>query len=230
MWLCMPNVCSASARHQPATISGAFLSAGLALAAWRSRSVPSRRAGHPEQVASRAPKVDFTSHVPRLDGVLSPSPHSPHHTNTSPCPVKQCRTLRSLKTLRHSTNCAKTTLSTTDLGASSLTREQYVGHTLYEPVVRGEVCATHPFPVYYHSLTRSRKQWRRDHPFGFFAKPMRGANGMMDLKKWDCGVPGKEKTIWEGGLFKLEVTFPDEYPTKPPKCTSPQTYSLLTHR
>lgn len=49
---------------------------------------------------------------------------------------------------------------------------------------------------------------------------MRGANGMMDLKKWDCGVPGKEKTLWEGGLFKLEVTFPDEYPTKPPKCTS----------
>ena len=48
---------------------------------------------------------------------------------------------------------------------------------------------------------------------------MRGANGMMDLKKWDCGVPGKEKTIWEGGLFKLEVIFPDEYPTKPPKCT-----------
>lgn len=66
----------------------------------------------------------------------------------------------------------------------------------------------------------TRKQWRRDHPFGFFAKPMRGASGMMDLKKWDCGVPGKEKTIWEGGLFKLEVTFPEEYPTKPPKCMS----------
>lgn len=62
---------------------------------------------------------------------------------------------------------------------------------------------------------------------------------MMDLKKWEVGVPGKEKTIWEGGLFKLEVTFPEgtsapptskffpfrlrltleiEYPTKPPKC------------
>ena len=71
-----------------------------------------------------------------------------------------------------------------------------------------------------------RKQWRRDHPFGFFAKPMRGANGMMELKKWDCGVPGKEKTIWEGGLFKLEVTFPDEYPTKPPKCTCAPTSKL----
>ena len=66
----------------------------------------------------------------------------------------------------------------------------------------------------------------------------------MDLKKWECGVPGKDKTLWESGLFKLEITFPDgefplfrvamrqirsagslltfrvilEYPTKPPKC------------
>lgn len=61
-------------------------------------------------------------------------------------------------------------------------------------------------------------------------------------------MPGKDKTLWEGGLFKLEVSFPDgtspspfpplphpkpsedssdtaitdtlgtEYPTKPPKC------------
>jgi ubiquitin-conjugating enzyme E2 I len=53
-----------------------------------------------------------------------------------------------------------------------------------------------------------RKQWRKDHPFGFFAKPAR-TNGVMDLKKWECGVPGKEKTMWEGGLFKLEVSFPD---------------------
>ena len=56
---------------------------------------------------------------------------------------------------------------------------------------------------------KCRKQWRRDHPFGFFAKPMRNSQGVMDLKKWDCGVPGKDKTIWEGGLFKLEVIFPD---------------------
>jgi len=73
--------------------------------------------------------------------------------------------------------------------------------------------------------TTARKSWRRDHPFGFFAKPMRGSNGMMDLKRWECGIPGKEKTIWEGGLFKLEVAFPDEYPTKPPKCTS---YHILS--
>ena len=50
-------------------------------------------------------------------------------------------------------------------------------------------------------------------------------------------MPGKDKTLWEGGLFKLDVLFPDgeiipvraergvtdmgsEYPTKPPKCMS----------
>jgi ubiquitin-protein ligase len=27
--------------------------------------------------------------------------------------------------------------------------------------------------------------------------------------KWSCGIPGKEKTLWEGGLFKLEMSFPE---------------------
>ena len=55
----------------------------------------------------------------------------------------------------------------------------------------------------------TRKQWRRDHPFGFFAKPARTPQGILDLKKWECGIPGKDKTLWEGGLFKLDVLFPD---------------------
>ena len=54
-----------------------------------------------------------------------------------------------------------------------------------------------------------RKQWRRDHPFGFYARPVRTSQGVLDLKKWECGIPGKDKTLWEGGLFKLDVTFPD---------------------
>ncbi|KAF3918131.1 hypothetical protein AA313_de0204520 [Arthrobotrys entomopaga] len=66
-------------------------------------------------------------------------------------------------------------------------------------------------------LQEERKQWRKDHPFGFYAKPARGAEG-LDLRQWSCGIPGKEKTLWEGGLFKLEMAFPEEYPTKPPKC------------
>ena len=54
-----------------------------------------------------------------------------------------------------------------------------------------------------------RKQWRKDHPFGFFAKPQRAREGALNLKEWECGIPGKEKTIWEGGLFKLSMTFPE---------------------
>ncbi|KAI2606230.1 ubiquitin carrier protein [Hypoxylon fragiforme] len=67
-------------------------------------------------------------------------------------------------------------------------------------------------------LGEERKQWRKDHPFGFWARPVKNAQGVLDLKVWECGIPGKEKTMWEGGLFKLTMTFPDEYPTKPPKC------------
>ncbi|KAK3110196.1 SUMO conjugating enzyme Hus5 [Teratosphaeriaceae sp. CCFEE 6253] len=67
-------------------------------------------------------------------------------------------------------------------------------------------------------LTEERKNWRKDHPFGFVARPVKTPQGALDLKKWDCAIPGKDKTIWEGGLFKLEMLFPDEYPTKPPKC------------
>ena len=67
---------------------------------------------------------------------------------------------------------------------------------------------------------------------------MKTPQGALDLKRWDCAIPGKEKTLWDGGLFKLEMQFPDgrpcdvspreriraaadsntEYPTKPPKC------------
>ena len=87
-----------------------------------------------------------------------------------------------------------------------------------------------------------RKQWRRDHPFGFVAKPKRAPQGGLDLKNWECAIPGKANTLWEGGLFKIDLIFPDgewrntsmttedhytnpgiftllEYPTKPPKCT-----------
>ncbi|KAK0703286.1 ubiquitin-conjugating enzyme/RWD-like protein [Lasiosphaeria miniovina] len=67
-------------------------------------------------------------------------------------------------------------------------------------------------------LREERKQWRKDHPFGFFARPQKNSQGVLDLKVWECGIPGKEKTIWEGGLFRMTVTFPDVYPTKPPKC------------
>eukprot|EP00126_Sphaerothecum_destruens_P015690 Sdes_comp9729_c0_seq1m1232 len=32
------------------------------------------------------------------------------------------------------------------------------------------------------------------------------------------GIPGKKGTIWEGGVYKLELIFTDDYPSVPPKC------------
>lgn len=59
---------------------------------------------------------------------------------------------------------------------------------------------------------------RQDHPYGFFAKPYKNADGSLDLMKWSVGIPGKAGTDWAGGIYKLDLIFPAEYPTKPPRC------------
>ncbi|KAK9448285.1 ubiquitin-conjugating enzyme/RWD-like protein [Limtongia smithiae] len=74
-------------------------------------------------------------------------------------------------------------------------------------------------------LQEERKQWRKNHPFGFYAKPNKLADGKLDLMNWSVGIPGKKGTLWEGGTYTLTIIFPDEYPTKPPKCKfSPNFY------
>ena len=34
---------------------------------------------------------------------------------------------------------------------------------------------------------------------------------------WEYAIPGKKSTPWEGGLFKGQMIFKDDYPTSPPK-------------
>lgn len=70
-------------------------------------------------------------------------------------------------------------------------------------------------------LQEERKQWRKDHPFGFFAKPVKGADGSLDLTLWSAGIPGKAGTIWEGGVYPIKLEFPEEYPSKPPRVRFP---------
>ncbi|TKR77921.1 hypothetical protein L596_018810 [Steinernema carpocapsae] len=67
-------------------------------------------------------------------------------------------------------------------------------------------------------LSEERKAWRKDHPFGFIAKPTKNASGALDLFNWECAIPGKKGTAWEGGLFKLRMIFKDDFPSTPPKC------------
>nr|CAX77005.1 lesswright [Schistosoma japonicum] len=67
-------------------------------------------------------------------------------------------------------------------------------------------------------LAEERKAWRKDHPFGFVAKPLKNPDGSLNLMTWNCSIPGKKGTLWEGGLFNLKMYFKPEYPTTPPKC------------
>ncbi|CAO3631709.1 unnamed protein product [Cunninghamella blakesleeana] len=67
-------------------------------------------------------------------------------------------------------------------------------------------------------LMEERKQWRKDYPHGFWARPGKNENCSLNLMQWTCGIPGKENTPWENAIYKLVMTFPEEYPSKPPKC------------
>eukprot|EP00760_Papus_ankaliazontas_P011553 PhM_4_TR14847/c0_g1_i1/m.74146/K10577/UBE2I, UBC9; ubiquitin-conjugating enzyme E2 I len=67
-------------------------------------------------------------------------------------------------------------------------------------------------------LREERKAWRREKPFGFWAKPAQNEDGTLDLLQWEAGIPGKAGTAWEGGEYRLVMTFSEDYPSKPPKC------------
>lgn len=39
-------------------------------------------------------------------------------------------------------------------------------------------------------LNQERKAWRQDHPFGFVARPITTDDGVTNLQKWYCEIPG----------------------------------------
>ncbi|CCE79282.1 Piso0_001336 [Millerozyma farinosa CBS 7064] len=70
-------------------------------------------------------------------------------------------------------------------------------------------------------LQEERKQWRKDHPFGFYAKPVKAADGSLDLTQWTAGIPGRSNTLWQGATYPVTIYFPEEYPSKPPRVKFP---------
>lgn len=50
-------------------------------------------------------------------------------------------------------------------------------------------------------LQQERKDWRQDHPHGFFAKPT-VSNGQTNVMRWECGIPGKANVCVPGLAWK----------------------------
>ena len=68
-----------------------------------------------------------------------------------------------------------------------------------------------------------RKAWRRDHPFGFQAKPSKRPDGSQNLFQWKCLVPGPPGTDWAPenttyGHYPVRLEFGTDYPSSPPTC------------
>jgi hypothetical protein len=87
----------------------------------------------------------------------------------------------------------------------------------------------------YCTNPQERKNWRKDHPIGFYARPVSNHDGSANLMKWECGtlkkdhfsflfsfrsltmtlwfvgIPGKPGTDWEGVRIKVlgSVSFND---------------------
>ena len=76
-------------------------------------------------------------------------------------------------------------------------------------------------------LVEERKAWRRDHPYGFYARPVAKGDGSSNIMSWMAGIPGKEGTDWEGGVYKVSMEFSEDYPSKPPKCKSDRVCELI---
>lgn len=71
-------------------------------------------------------------------------------------------------------------------------------------------------PFSLERLQEERRVWRRDHPVGFSARPKHLKNGDIDLYNWECIIPGKPGTSWEGGYLHLTLAFPELFPSQAP--------------
>jgi ubiquitin-conjugating enzyme E2 I len=54
-------------------------------------------------------------------------------------------------------------------------------------------------------LNEERKNWRKDHPPGFYARPAKKEDNSTDITKWETGIPGPDNTDWAGGVYKVWI-------------------------
>lgn len=62
-------------------------------------------------------------------------------------------------------------------------------------------------------LLSEYRTMRSEPPHGCSAGPKKPD----ELDKWNAIITGPPDSVYQGGLFELEITFPPDYPFKPPK-------------
>ena len=68
-------------------------------------------------------------------------------------------------------------------------------------------------------LTEERKALAANRPVGCWARPVKSADGSVDLFTWHMGITPNEKSIFalpDGGTYRLVLKFGPSYPLKPP--------------
>ncbi|CAD7932615.1 unnamed protein product [Amoebophrya sp. A25] len=66
-------------------------------------------------------------------------------------------------------------------------------------------------------LQMERVQFKKRHPFGFFARYTTKTDGTQDMMKWRCGVKMDEDGPWHGATVEMHMEFSEDYPGRPPK-------------
>lgn len=69
-------------------------------------------------------------------------------------------------------------------------------------------------------LIQERKEFNKNRPYGFTAKPCRNADGSTNLKEWECSFLPDPKSIYctpgNETAYRVLLHFPSDYPGKAP--------------
>ena len=86
-------------------------------------------------------------------------------------------------------------------------RDQFQRDVWYcsSQAVRGEEVLEEGSPLWVHCQVDFILMIQIHYQLECLDRPMKNADGTMNLMLWEYGIPGKKGTPWEGGLYKANT-------------------------